>query len=205
MYIELGRITFYIRLSFAVFFAFAANSSEGFSFVLTFLSAFFHELIHLFLLFRYGCKNAILDFYPGGVKIKTEGFSMLSYEKAVICTISAPVMNIIAGAVFFVLWKKAGSDIFYKAFAVNAVIGGGNLLPMQFLDGGRALNAFLMKYFSEEKVRRLCDFLSVFTLLLMLVVFLLMLINGKKYIFLLFFFFYCTLGCFSDKRDMSVT
>lgn len=205
MCIETGQISLNIRVSFVLFFALVANSADGISFVITFISAFFHELVHLFFLFRFGCRNAVIDFCPGGIKIKAEGFSMLSYSKTVICSLSAPVMNILAGALFFLLWKIRETDIYYIVFVVNAVMGAGNLLPLAFLDGGRALNSFLLKYIKEEKAVKICDFISVVTLLMMIGAFFMLLKTGKNYIFLLFFFFYCTLGCFSEKRDASVT
>ncbi|MBR3766966.1 MAG: site-2 protease family protein [Clostridia bacterium] len=205
MYIKLGKIRLHIGMAFAVFFALAANSLGGHFFVLTFIFSFLHEITHLVCLFYCGCKNAELDFYPGGIKLKAEGFSMLSYDKTVLCTLSAPVMNIFAGTVFYSLGKFFPVSLFYEMSSVNFVIGTGNLLPLPFLDGGRALNAFLLKYLDILKVRKICDICAFFTLLFLIVLFFITLMRGKYYLFLLFFFVYCTVGCFCDKRGVSVT
>ncbi len=205
MLIEAGRLKFYISLSFAVFFAIAANTAEGRSYVLMMICALLHESVHIILLFICGCKSILLKFSPGGIGMESEGFELLSYKKTVLCTLVPPALNIAAGGIFYLLYYFIGYRTVYELSVINFVLGIGNILPFSFLDGGRALGAALCEMFTPEKARKICDIISLIVLLLLSVLFFITLIMGKYFLFIVFFFFYCVSGYISEKTKGGIT
>lgn len=205
MYINLGKVRLYIGKAFALFFAFAANTAAGKAFVLSFIAALLHELTHLFFLFECDCKKALLEFFPGGIKLNAEGFSQLSYKDTVLCTVSAPLMNIFTGILSYYFGLLFSSQLLVEFSTVNLILGIINLLPLRFLDGGRALYAMLLNKNDMDRAEKICDFFAFSALIFIAIVFFLTIYSGKYYIFIMFFFVYCVIGCFCDKTDGSLT
>lgn len=205
MYIDIGKIRIHISPAFAVFLAFCTNIAEGRMYLMSFICVFFHEITHLLCLFYFGCEKAYMNFYPGGIRLSAVGFSSLSYKKTMICTLSAPLVNILSGGLWLLLESLFLYDFCRDMAYINFIMGGINLLPLPFLDGGRFINAFFMNRLDTLNARRISDALSVVSLLIIGTVFFLTVFFGKIYYSLLFFFAYCTLGCVNEKRKSAVT
>ena len=184
---------------FAVFFAVAANITGGQNILLSFLFSFIHEAVHLVFLYFSGIKTAELIFLPGGIKIVCKGLSVLSYKKTVICSLCAPVFNIAAGASFYVLFRFLHKEILLLCCAINLVAGIINLMPMRFLDGGRAAEAVFMRRYDTVTAEKIMTRLSVISVIVLFSLFFVGCIIGRIQIFLLIFCIYCFIGIFSDK------
>lgn len=205
MLIDTGRIRISISLLFALLLAVSANMGEGRIYFMSILFSFIHEGVHLFFLFRAGVKKAEMRLSAGGIKIICPETVGISYKKTIIICISAPVMNLIAGVVFYILYLFSDALIFQEAAFINMLLGGSNLLPLGFLDGGRGLNAILCRYLSAEKAYFICDILSVISLVITGAVFFISLVMQKYRLFLLVFFVYCASGYISSKTEASVS
>ncbi len=199
MSVKIGGITIYVTFSFAAFLAVAANIAGGRNMLLSVVFSLLHELVHLLFLRFSGIKKAEVKLLPAGVKICCEGMNLLSHRKTVIVSLSAPLFNIISGAVFLFLHNLSGNAILYSCSVVNFILGIINLLPLSFLDGGRVLRAVLSVKYAEDNVSALMNYAGVTALLLLFAVFFLSVIVGRMQIFLLFFCFYCLLGTLSSK------
>lgn len=143
MYLKLGKIRIHITFAFAAFAAFAANSDAGERLTLIFASALLHECVHLCFLIGYGCRNIRLTLRPGGAAISCAGTELLNARKSVPVFLSAPLMNAVLGAALFFLAGRFSSEALLTAARINLRLGAVNLLPVSFLDGGRALKAVL--------------------------------------------------------------
>lgn len=205
MQIETKRLKISVSFTFSVFLALAANVTAGRTYLLTLLFSFLHEAVHLFFLFRYGCERAEIRFSPGGIKISCDRYEMLSYRETFICSLSAPVMNIVAGVIFYLTADKSGMPLLHETAYINIIIGLGNLLPMSFLDGGRAVNSLLFRYFPPDRVYVFSDVLSVLSLVFIGVLFFVSLLQKKNNLFLLIFFVYCTSGYIHNKSKGCIT
>ena len=197
MCIKIGQKTIYITLWFAVFFAFAANLAGGKNILLTFLFSLLHEAVHIVCLHFSGLERADIILLPAGVKICCQGFSLLGYKKIFVCSLSAPVFNIMAGVVFFLCNIKENSDIFLCG-EINLILGIVNLLPMKFLDGGRAADAILKNKYGEKECDCIMSILSAASLILLFSLFFMGCIAGTRSFSLLVFCIYCFIGTFSD-------
>ena len=183
-----------------MFLAISANIAEGRIYLITLMCVFFHEITHLIFLFISGCTGAVLNLYPGGIKLSADGFSALSYKKTALCCICAPLMNITAAALFCIAGRHLGIPLLNEISAINLIMGSANLLPLPFLDGGRTLNALFQMTHLGKKAEKCSDLLSIISLIVIFSVFFVLLLKGSYHFSLLCFFVYCTLGCICDKR-----
>ncbi len=197
--IKAGRLRIKLTPSFAVFFAVAANAVSNYTLVYSLVFAVLHEGVHYLCLRRCGCPDALIEFLPGGIRLYASGMGRLSYKKTVFCTLGAPVFNILAGACFFALYSFFGGSFFYQSAVINFLLGGMNVLPLGFLDGGRALGALLGLRLGCFKVRKIISLVSAFVIFLLTLLFFVCFFMKKYYIFLMVFCVYCVLGCFCDK------
>jgi Zn-dependent protease len=127
-----------------------------------------HEMGHLAALFAEKRDFESLTFYGGGIKIKYN-------EKA-----DASVMLIMAGSllnfiIFIVLYFAFPFNFSLRIFAViNLIIGGFNLLPLRFFDGGRLMEKALIKFLSAEKAletaRKAEQFIAVIAVILSILI-----------------------------------
>ncbi len=199
MCIEIGSKTIKISFLFAAFLAVCANFAGGKTVLLSFLFSFIHEIIHLVFLHFSGLKKAQIVLLPGAVKIYCEGLALLSYKKTALCTLSAPVFNMITGVVFSALFFMYPSENMKICAAINFILGAINFLPMEFLDGGRALRAMLCVKTEESRVHYIMKRLSLLSLIFLFAVFFMGCIMGKVQVFLLIFCVYCIIGSLTDK------
>ncbi len=163
MYLKFGRVRVHVTFAFALFTAFAASSAAGERLALTFASALLHECVHLVFLTGFGCTGIKLTLNPGGAAISCAGTELLPETKQLAALLSAPSVNIIAGVLLAVIGNALSAPELKTAANINLWLGGVNLLPLGFLDGGRALNAALgMKYRADtvRKITQFCDILS---------------------------------------------
>lgn len=127
------------------------------SFLLSFFgvgTAFFlHELGHKFVAQRYGYYAefqafkgmlylaVLMSFFgfifaaPGGVLIK----GRITLRKNGIISLAGPLVNIIIGIIFFVLFLLFKFNFFYFSFVINSFIGLFNLIPVFPFDGGKII------------------------------------------------------------------
>lgn len=120
------------------------------------LSAVLHEAGHILALSFCGEKPKKICIYPFGVDMKC-CLSGLSYKKELFVLLSGSATNIIICLLSLIICIFAYSRMALFIVFCNAFLGLTNLIPVNGLDGGRALYAFLcMKNESEEKVYNLC-------------------------------------------------
>lgn len=181
-----------ISISFpaALFFALVFNISGETGYLFSLTAAAAHETAHILCMLACGCTGAEMVFHPGGIAIKPKGFERLGYGKTVLCILIAPAVNLIAGAVFFGIFRHSGNELFRDAAEINAVLGAVNLIPLSFLDGGRALSE-LLEYASElpGKKRLECSDRIITVMLGFTAV--IPCFFGKGSFFLVIFFAYC--------------
>ena len=173
MCITIGSLKIHIGFFFAAAVCLYLNSSYSSVFIFGFVSALLHEMMHLVFLLSYGCKNIELTLLPSGAKIGGASLKALNYRQNIAVSLSAPVLNIILSVLLFLVYRNSGDMRILQACEINFLLGGINLLPMSFLDGGRALFSFLCirkELLYAEYILFICD-ITVLLLLLSVIVF----------------------------------
>lgn len=146
MWFKLKNLRIRLTFLFAVFFALTLQGRARGELFTLLLCAALHECAHAFLLLRFGCKNLTLTLLPGGLRLSDDAFASLSYRQMASAALAGPLCNFAlaaAGAVLFLFLPREGLRRF---ITVNLLLGGGNLLPLSFLDGGAAFYALLSFY-----------------------------------------------------------
>lgn len=126
-----------------------------------------HELTHLVLMRSFGCGNPRIEILPGGVRIVSQEFETLGYRQAAVCLLGAPAVNLLLGAALYAASGPARSEVLRYAAFGNLALGAVNLLPMPFLDGGRALECLLCCRKNAPDARALVRKTGLVCLLLM--------------------------------------
>lgn len=114
------------------------------------LAAALHELAHLTLMWALGCRAQALTLRFADAKIDA---ASMSYPAEIICALAGPAANLLCCWLF-----RMRAPVFA---AVSLLLGCYNLLPVQALDGGRALCAALSLAVSADTAQRVCTVVSV--------------------------------------------
>ncbi len=149
---------------------------------LIFLSILLHEAGHLWVMALFGIGIESVTLLPIGIDIKRRQ-KYISYTKEIVLALAGIAVNMLA----FFIFKK------YEFFAyTNLLYALINLIPTKGLDGGNALEAFLLSYFDMERADRVLKTVSfVFVILLwMLGIYILFILNGNISIFALSVFLF---------------
>ena len=164
MYFKLPGVRIKVTFLFAAALALALDAGRAAAVGTVFFSALLHECAHLALLLSYGEKDLTLLLLPGGARIENASLQLLPYKKLLVCALAGPAVNLLLAGALFLCAGRSGDAFFARAARVNLLLGGCNLLPVSFLDGGRALHAFLAlksKNPVPEGVRKVTDLAAV--------------------------------------------
>lgn len=150
--------------------------------LISFFSAFFHELGHLFIIKKLGGKINNIEFGAFGGRITLSGENCLSLKGEAASAFAGPAVNLIFAAVFFLCIIFTGNNAFLLPAAINLGMGLFNLLPVSTLDGGRIFSALLHMRLSERSCDIILNTVSAICLLIILFVgFLLIMRKGGNF------------------------
>lgn len=133
------------------------------------LCSLFHESGHIIAMLFFGERIQGIGFSAVGIKIDKFGVTALSYRQETVVSLAGIIANCLLAAVAFgcraVFSFKPAGDI----AAVSLMVGGFNLLPVDSLDGARALKFALMSCVPERQADSIVFALSVICVALLLV------------------------------------
>ncbi|MBR5779429.1 MAG: site-2 protease family protein [Clostridia bacterium] len=115
-------------------------------------SALIHEIGHLAAMRLLGYRARRVDVLPmGALIVCPEG---ISYLHETVIALSGPFASILTSCAAFCVYAISKDDaVFFVAF-INLLLGAFNLMPIEKLDGGKALYCFL-SYKNKEDRRRI--------------------------------------------------
>ncbi|MCQ2462849.1 MAG: site-2 protease family protein [Clostridia bacterium] len=130
--------------------------------LISFASSVAHETGHIACLLFFGVKPEYISLGFFGMRMECRGESRLDYLRDALFLLSGAAVNVFlafASAAFFF----TGCMTVKYIFSVNAVIAAFNLLPVEALDGGKALYLFLCRTGEREKADRIIAITSYLT------------------------------------------
>lgn len=154
--------------------------------LLILLSILIHESGHLTAMGLTGTGIERITVLPIGIDIKRKE-KYISYPCEIFLSLSGAAANILT----FFLFAE------YEFFAyTNLLYASINLLPVKGLDGGYALEAFLLCFCSVDTVQKVLKVLSlIFGILLWIIgIYILLILNGNISIFALSIFLLITIN-----------
>ena len=138
MSFRIGRLKVEIGFLFTAFTAFLL-SDGGKAFVPVFVSALLHELGHVLALLLCSQRDLTLTLRPGGAALRESRPPGPAQE--LFCSLAGPAVNGVLLLIFGLIGKRGVLASAPLWRAVNLLLLAGNLLPLSFLDGGRALSS----------------------------------------------------------------
>ena len=201
MYLRLGSVRVHVTFLFAAAAAYIANTGRGEEIVIVFVSALLHECAHAVFLLSYGCRELTLELNPGGAKLRGAGLELLGAKQTLCAALAGPALNLLLAGALAVCRRLRPSPVFDEGCGVNLLLGGVNLLPLSFLDGGRALDCLLLLFSKQPphpSRRRALDLLLLAALALFSAA---LLLCRRDAFFMLLFTAYCAVCCFVKQRS----
>lgn len=148
------------------------------------LSILIHEAGHLAVMAAFGIGIEEITVLPLGINIKRKE-KYISYPQEAVLSLGGAAANLL---MFFIFGE-------YSFFAyTNLLYAAVNLLPIKGLDGGYALEAFLLCFFSYESTQKVLRTVSfVFCIFLWMIgTYIFLILNGNISIFALSVFLFIT-------------
>ncbi len=122
------------------------------------LSAAVHEIGHILAMKILGYRARRVDILPmGALIVCPEG---VPDRDEVIIALAGPIASLLTALVSFAFFAVNGDAISLFCSVINLSLGAFNLLPVEKLDGGKALCCFL-SHRKKENGRRICSAASV--------------------------------------------
>ncbi len=122
-----------------------------------------HECGHLLCMLVLGDIPEEIAILPIGMRITRHENIKISFAQETAVALSGVAVNLLLSAVMLFANLLLGTRFDY-AVKVNLTLAAFNLLPIEALDGGRALYCFLCRFAEEEKVQKICTAVSLATL-----------------------------------------
>lgn len=128
-----------------------------------------HESGHILAMIL--CKDKIktLKITAAGLRIDKINSMNLSYNQEIFIALAGVCMNFILCGVSALIYYTCGSKSVLGFLCINIIVAIFNLLPIESLDGAKALYFFLLKKISHDKACEFIAVLSIITIILMIV------------------------------------
>ena len=155
--------------------------------VLTLISAFLHELGHLFFIRIYNVKRGKLKASVSGFRIHT---AFTSYKEEALCAFGGPLVNLVIFLLLILISNFFSAKDYIITFAmVNLLSALSNLLPIRSYDGYRIFHCILAYFCGSDTAERICYAVSFLlsTLLTFFSLYLLLKCGEGYWIFGIFF------------------
>ena len=166
--------------------------------IITLISAVLHESGHLIMMYAFLSPPEKLTLSFFGMRIDKKD-SSLSFFKETIVALAGPTVNLIIALLSFIFYKFYCNELMLKISTINLMLGLFNLIPVEPLDGARAIKNTLSMFLDEQCIDKILNSL-LWIFLILLYCLSIKVINLSGYNFtLLIFCIYISL-CIIFKR-----
>lgn len=129
-------------------------------FIFAFIWVFLHELTHILIALRYGCKFYNISFHIFGLNAELSDINILKDKEKIIIYSSGALFNIALAIFFYFLGVKYNNNFIETSINLNIGLAIFNLLPAYPLDGSRILEIILSKKILFKKAQRIISIIS---------------------------------------------
>lgn len=119
-----------------------------------------HELTHILVAKKIGCKFHKVEFHFIGAKAELSDVESLKFREKIILYLSGALFNIVLAIIFYIINIKYPSELVRINLNINIGLAVFNLLPAYPLDGSRILEVILSKYMIFKKVQKIISRIS---------------------------------------------
>ena len=129
-------------------------------FIFAFIWVFLHEVTHILIALKYGCKFYNISFHIFGLNAELSDINILKDKEKIIIYASGAVVNIAVAVFLYFLSFKYSNSFIETSINLNIGLAVFNLLPAYPLDGSRILEVILSKKILFKKAQRIIGIIS---------------------------------------------
>ena len=163
MQLKIGKTVFFIGFPFAATVTLMLLLDKSGTAVSALVCCVVHELGHLLCLFVLSAPPERVTLGAFGMRIDKSEAS-LSYREETLIALAGPMINFLLALMLFVFGKISNAAWLLPSAAINLCTGLFNLIPVEPLDGGRAIKNALLIKFDEQHTERIINIISLITL-----------------------------------------
>ncbi|MBQ2774287.1 MAG: site-2 protease family protein [Clostridia bacterium] len=164
MQLRIGKTVFRIGFPFAAAVTLMLLLDKSGAAVSALVCCVLHELGHLLCLFALSAPPERVTLGAFGMRIDKSS-AELSYLHEAITALAGPLINFLLALILFVVSKFIIAPWLLTSAALNLCTGLFNLIPVEPLDGGRALKNALLIRFDEQRTEKIINVVSLITLI----------------------------------------
>ncbi|MGG7056702.1 site-2 protease family protein [Clostridium nigeriense] len=129
-------------------------------FIFAFIWVFLHELTHILIALKYGCKFYNISFHIFGLNAELSDINILKDKEKIFIYLSGASFNIVMAVLFYILSFKYNNSFIETSINLNIGLAIFNLLPAYPLDGSRILETILSKKILFKKAQKIISIIS---------------------------------------------
>lgn len=129
-------------------------------FIFAFIWVFLHEVTHILIALKYGCKFYNISFHIFGLNAELSDINILKDKEKIIIYSSGAAFNIAVAVFLYFLSFKYSNSFIETSINLNIGLAVFNLLPAYPLDGSRILEIILSKKILFKKAQRIISIIS---------------------------------------------
>lgn len=114
-----------------------------------------HEVAHMFIALKYGCKFHKLEIHIFGVKAELSEINSLKDNEKIIVYLAGVMLNIIIAVLFYLFYLNYTWEFLITSAKLNIGLAFFNLLPAYPLDGSRIFEIILSKKYIFKKSQKI--------------------------------------------------
>ncbi|MCF0147523.1 MAG: site-2 protease family protein [Clostridium sp.] len=129
-------------------------------FIFAFIWVFLHEIAHILIALKYGCKFYNIGFHIFGLNAELSEINTLKDKEKIAVYVAGALFNIISAFTLYLISFKYKNTFIETGISLNIGLAFFNLLPAYPLDGSRILEIVLSKRILFKKAQRIISIIS---------------------------------------------
>lgn len=129
-------------------------------FIFAFIWVFLHEVTHIIVALKYGCKFYNIGFHVFGLNAELSDINILKDKEKINIYLSGAIFNIFASVLLYLINFKYNNSFIEASISLNIGLAIFNLLPAYPLDGSRILEIVLSKKILFKKAQKIISIIS---------------------------------------------
>lgn len=129
-------------------------------FIFAFIWVFLHEITHIIVALRYGCKFYNIGFHIFGLNAELSDINILKDKEKINIYLSGAIFNLLSAVFLYLISFKCSNSFINENINLNIGLVIFNLLPAYPLDGSRILEVFLSKKILFKRAQRIISIMS---------------------------------------------
>lgn len=139
-------------------------------FIFALLWVFLHELVHILVALKFGCKFYNIELHVFGMRADLLDIDSLKSSQRILVYLSGALLNIFLAITFYTINIRYNTNFIETSMNLNIGLAIFNLLPAYPLDGSRVFEILLSKKMLFKKAQKVISIISYFIAILFMVI-----------------------------------